>query len=108
MLCGLSWSVSSLVFFRVIQALGAGPLFPLSMGMLYEVFPAHQRGLAMGIFMAGISVGPAIGPSIGGYLVEHLNWRMIFYMNLPMGIISLARGGVDFAEEWSAALRVAR
>jgi EmrB/QacA subfamily drug resistance transporter len=89
-LCGLSWSVSSLVFFRVIQALGAGPLFPLSMGMLYEVFPAHQRGLAMGIFMAGISVGPAIGPSIGGYLVEHLNWRMIFYMNLPMGLISLA------------------
>jgi DHA2 family multidrug resistance protein len=58
--------------------------------MLYEVFPAHQRGLAMGIFMAGISVGPAIGPSIGGYLVEHLNWRIIFYMNLPMGIISLA------------------
>jgi EmrB/QacA subfamily drug resistance transporter len=88
-LCGLSWSVSSLVCFRVIQALGAGPLFPLSMGMLYEVFPAHQRGLAMGIFMAGISVGPAIGPSIGGYLVEHLNWRMIFYMNLPMGIVSL-------------------
>ena len=88
-LCGLSWSIPSLVCFRVIQALGAGPLFPLSMGMLYEVFPAHQRGLAMGIFMAGISVGPAVGPSIGGYLVEHLNWRLIFYMNLPMGIISL-------------------
>ncbi|HXH09608.1 MAG TPA: DHA2 family efflux MFS transporter permease subunit [Alphaproteobacteria bacterium] len=88
-LCGLSWSISSLVFFRVIQAVGAGPLFPLSMGMLYEVFPAHQRGLAMGIFMAGISVGPAIGPSIGGYLVEHINWRMIFYLNLPIGIISL-------------------
>ena len=88
-LCGLSWSIPSLVCFRVIQALGAGPLFPLSMGLLYEVFPAHQRGLAMGIFMAGISVGPAVGPSIGGYLVEHLNWRMIFYMNLPMGIISL-------------------
>ena len=89
-LCGLSWSITSLICFRVIQAIGAGPLFPLSMGMLYDVFPAHQRGLAMGIFMAGISVGPAIGPSIGGYLVEHLNWRMIFYLNLPIGIISLA------------------
>jgi EmrB/QacA subfamily drug resistance transporter len=89
-LCGLSWSIPSLTFFRVIQALGAGPLFPLSMGILYEVFPAHQRGLAMGIFMAGISVGPAIGPSLGGYLVEHLNWRMIFYLNLPMGVISVA------------------
>jgi EmrB/QacA subfamily drug resistance transporter len=93
-LCGLSWSVSSLVVFRIIQALGAGPLFPLSMGMLYEVFPAHQRGLAMGIFMAGISVGPAIGPSIGGYLVEHLNWRMIFYLNLPMGIVALLAVGM--------------
>jgi EmrB/QacA subfamily drug resistance transporter len=89
-LCGLSWSIPSLTFFRVIQALGAGPLFPLSMGVLYEAFPAHQRGLAMGIFMAGISIGPAIGPSIGGYLVEHLNWRMIFYLNLPMGVISVA------------------
>ncbi len=87
--CGLSWSIPSLVFFRVIQALGAGPLFPLSMAMLYEVFPVQQRGLAMGIFMAGISVGPAIGPSIGGYLIEHLNWRMIFYLNLPMGIVAL-------------------
>jgi DHA2 family multidrug resistance protein len=53
----------------------------------------------MGIFMAGISVGPAIGPSIGGYLVEHLNWRMIFYMNLPMGVYFARSGGVDFAEE---------
>ena len=89
-LCGLAWDIPSLVCFRAVQALGAGPLFPLSMAMLYEVFPAHQRGLAMGIFMAGISIGPAMGPSIGGYLVEHLNWRMTFYMNLPMGLVSLA------------------
>ena len=87
-LCGLAWSIPSLVVFRAIQALGAGPLFPLSMVILYEVFPAHQRGLAMGIFMAGISVGPALGPSIGGYLVEHLSWRMTFYLNLPIGLIA--------------------
>jgi EmrB/QacA subfamily drug resistance transporter len=89
-LCGLSWSIQSLIVFRVIQAIGAGPLFPLSMAMLYETFPAHQRGLAMGVFMAGISIAPAMGPSIGGYLVEHLNWRMIFYLNLPMGVIAFA------------------
>ena len=88
-LCGLAWSIPSLVVFRVIQAMGAGPLFPLSMAMLYEVFPASQRGMAMGIFMAGISIGPALGPLIGGYLIEHLNWRMIFYLNLPMGIVAL-------------------
>lgn len=93
-LCGLAWSIPSLVCFRAIQAMGAGPLFPLSMAMLYEIFPAHQRGLAMGIFMAGISIGPALGPSIGGYLVEHLNWRMIFYLNLPMGIVALVAVGL--------------
>ena len=93
-LCGLAWSIPSLVCFRAIQAMGAGPLFPLSMAMLYEVFPAQQRGLAMGIFMAGISIGPALGPSIGGYLVEHLNWRMIFYLNLPMGIVALVAVGL--------------
>jgi EmrB/QacA subfamily drug resistance transporter len=93
-LCGLAWSIPSLVVFRVIQALGAGPMFPLSMAMLYEAFPARQRGLAMGIFMAGISIGPALGPSLGGYLVEHLNWRMIFYLNLPMGVVALGAVGV--------------
>lgn len=93
-LCGLAWSIPSLVVFRIIQAMGAGPLFPLSMAMLYEVFPAHQRGLAMGIFMAGISLGPALGPSLGGYLVEHLNWRMIFYLNLPMGVVALVAVGL--------------
>ncbi|MGH8060181.1 MAG: DHA2 family efflux MFS transporter permease subunit, partial [Candidatus Entotheonellia bacterium] len=96
MLCGFSWSIPSLVFARVIQALGAGPLFPLSMAILYEVFPVHQRGFAMGLFMAGISVAPALGPSIGGYLVEYANWRMIFYLNLPMGIISLAAVALIF------------
>ena len=95
--CGLSWSIPSLVFFRVIQAVGAGPLFPLSMGMLYEVFPAHQRGLAMGIFMAGISVGPAIGPLAHDLLHE------------PAHGGHLARGGgVDSAEERPAPLRIAR
>lgn len=89
-LCGLAWDVPSLVCFRAIQAIGAGPMFPLCMAMLYEVFPAQQRGLAMGLFMAGISIGPALGPSLGGYLVEHLNWRMTFYMNLPTGLVSLA------------------
>lgn len=93
-LCGLAWSIPSLVVFRIIQALGAGPLFPLSMAILYDVFPAHQRGLAMGIFMAGISVGPALGPSIGGYLIEHLNWRMTFYLNLPIGLIALIAVGL--------------
>src|SRR5262249_33001729 len=73
MLCGLAWDLKSLIFFRVLQALSAGYLFPLAMTILHEVHPPGQRGMAMGIFMAGMSFGPAIGPSLGGYLVDHLS-----------------------------------
>jgi DHA2 family multidrug resistance protein len=89
MLCGLAWNIQSMVAFRIIQALGAGYLFPLAMTILHETFPPHERGMAMGIFMAGLSMGPAIGPWAGGYLIEHLSWRAIFYINLPIGLVAL-------------------
>ena len=90
MLCGLAWNLPSMVAFRIVQAIGAGYLFPLAMTILHETFPPNQRGMAMGIFMAGLSMGPAVGPWMGGYLIEHLSWRAIFYMNLPIGLIALA------------------
>jgi EmrB/QacA subfamily drug resistance transporter len=89
MLCGLAWNLESLIFFRVLQGLSAGYLFPLAMTILHEVHPPGQRGMAMGIFMAGMSFGPAIGPSLGGYLVDHLSWRAVFYINAPIGLVAL-------------------
>ena len=89
MLCGLAWNIQSMVAFRIIQAMGAGYLFPLAMTVMHETFPPHDRGLAMGIFIAGVSIGPAIGPWLGGFLIEHLSWRAIFYMNLPIGLVAL-------------------
>ena len=89
MLCGLSWNLGSMMFFRVLQGMSAGYLTPLGMAILHETYPAGKRGMAMGVFMAGMSFGPAIGPSLGGYLVEHLSWRAVFYINLPIGLVAL-------------------
>ena len=89
MLCGLSWDFGSMVLFRVLQGMSAGYLTPLGMAILHETYPAGKRGMAMGVFMAGMSFGPAIGPSLGGYLVEHLSWRAVFYINLPIGLVAL-------------------
>lgn len=89
MLCGLAWDLDSLIFFRVLQGLSAGYLFPLAMTILHETYPPGQRGMAMGIFMAGMSFGPAIGPSLGGYLVDQLSWRAVFYINVPIGLVAL-------------------
>ncbi len=89
MLCGLSWNLGSMILFRVVQGMSAGYLTPLGMAILHETYPPGKRGMAMGVFMAGMSFGPAIGPTLGGYLVEHLSWRAVFYINLPIGLIAL-------------------
>lgn len=89
-LCGLAWNGPSLVIFRVLQGLGGGPITPMAMVFLVSVFPAHQRGLAMGLYGMGMSFGPALGPVLGGYVTEYLNWRMVFFMNVVPGILCLA------------------
>lgn len=89
MLCGLSWNLGSMILFRVMQGMSAGYLTPLGMAILHETYPPGKRGAAMGVFMAGMSFGPAIGPTLGGYLVEHLSWRAVFYINLPIGVVAL-------------------
>jgi EmrB/QacA subfamily drug resistance transporter len=90
MLCGLSWNLTTMICCRVLQGMSAGYLTPLGMAILHETYPSGKRGMAMGFFMAGMSFGPAIGPSLGGYLVEHLSWRAVFYLNLPIGLVALA------------------
>lgn len=85
-LCGLAWSGPSLTFFRVLQGLGGGPIAPMAMVFLLNAFPAHQRGLAMGLYGMGMSFGPAIGPVLGGYVTEYLHWRMVFFMNIVPGV----------------------
>jgi EmrB/QacA subfamily drug resistance transporter len=87
--CGLAWNLESLVFFRVLQGLGAAPAQVTGMVILYEAFPLGQRGLVLGLLLLAGSLGPTIGPSLGGYLVQEYSWRAMFYLSLPTAVISL-------------------
>jgi EmrB/QacA subfamily drug resistance transporter len=87
-LCGLAWDVHSLILFRTIQGIGGGPIMPLSMSILYSTFPPDKRGLALGLSNFSHSFGPAIAPALGGHLIEVLSWRAIFYVNVPVGLLS--------------------
>ena len=89
LLCGLSWSLNSLIFFRVLQGVGGGALVPLSQAILFETFPEEERGKAMAVFGAGATVAPSVGLPFGGWIADNWTWRWIFYINLPIGIISV-------------------
>src|SRR5205814_4920114 len=88
-LCGMAWSLWSLVFFRVIQGFGAGALQPTEQAILRQTFPPKEQGMAMALFAMAIMIGPAIGPTLGGYIVDNYDWRWIFYINVPVGLLGL-------------------
>ncbi|MEN6351156.1 MAG: DHA2 family efflux MFS transporter permease subunit [Syntrophomonas sp.] len=89
LLCACSWSVNSMVAARIVQAVGGSIMQPLGMAFIYRVTPRQQMGLTMGIFGIAAMAAPAIGPTLGGYLVEYVNWRLIFLINVPIGIMNL-------------------
>lgn len=84
--CGMSWSVESLVFFRVIQGVGGGLLMPITMALLLRIFPSHQHGMAMGIWGLANSIGGSLGPTVGGIITECFSWRYIFLINVIPGV----------------------
>lgn len=86
-LCGLAWSLDSLIVFRVVQAIPGGVLPAITLTMVYALVPKDKLGQAMGMYGLGIIFAPALGPVVGGYLVEYVDWRLIFYINLPIGIL---------------------
>ena len=88
-LCGMSWNLESMVLFRLAQGVFGAPLVPLSQGILLDAFPRERHGQALAIFGLGIMVAPVIGPALGGYLTETYSWRMVFYINIPIGLIAL-------------------
>ena len=86
-LCGVAWSLESLVAFRIVQAIPGGILPVVSLAILYRIVPREQLGAAMGLYGLGIIVAPAVGPTLGGYLVEYVDWRLIFFINVPVGVL---------------------
>src|SRR5262245_32256311 len=88
-LCGLAPSLGFLVVFRLIQGLTGGVLQPMSQAVMFEAFPIEKRGKAMGFWGLGIVVAPIIGPVLGGWLTDNYSWRWVFYINVPVGILSV-------------------
>lgn len=88
-LCGSAPNLGFLIFFRVVQGAAGGALIPNSQAILMETFPPKQQGMAMAIFGIGAMFGPIVGPALGGWITDQFNWRWIFYINIPIGIIAL-------------------
>jgi len=89
MLCGIAPNLLVLVLFRVIQGATGGVMQPLSQAILLEAFPPHERGKAMGFWGLGIVVAPILGPVLGGWLTDNYSWRWVFYINIPIGVVSV-------------------
>ncbi len=88
MLCGAATSLAQIVFFRLLQGVAGAALVPLSQAVLLDINPREKHGSAMAIWGAGIMVGPILGPTLGGWLTDNYNWRWVFYINLPVGILA--------------------
>ncbi len=91
-LCGIAWNTNTLIFFRVIQGLAGGLLSPIAMTMLFLNVPPEDRGTMMAIFGIPMMLAPAIGPTLGGYLVTYWDWRMCFYVNVPVVLVAISIG----------------
>ncbi len=87
-LCGLSPNLGAMIFFRVLQAIGGGLMMPLGFTIITEAFRPEERARAFGFFGIVIVLAPTIGPILGGYLIDNYNWRDIFFVNIPVGIVS--------------------
>ena len=92
MLCGIAGSLVEIVLFRLLQGLFGAALIPLSQAVLLDINPPEKHGQAMAVWGAGAVLGPILGPALGGWLTDNLDWRWVFFINLPIGI--LAFGGV--------------
>ncbi len=89
MLCGVAWSFSSLVAFRTLQGIGGGAIIPISQAILRESFPPEDQGKIIGIYGLGVILGPAFGPTLGGWLTDTYSWRWIFFINVPVGVVTV-------------------
>jgi DHA2 family multidrug resistance protein len=88
MLCGLAQNLNQIVLFRLLQGVCGAALVPLSQAVLLDTWPREKHGSAMALWGVGVMVGPILGPTLGGWLTESYSWRWVFYVNLPVGILT--------------------
>src|SRR5215468_851701 len=88
-LCGLAPSLGLLIFFRVLQGIAGGGLAPVEQAILVDTFPASKRAAAFALYSMAIVTAPAVGPPLGGWITDSFSWRWVFFINIPIGILSL-------------------
>src|SRR6201993_5353020 len=88
-LCGLAPSLGLLLFFRVIQGAGGGGLQPMAQAIMADSFEPSKRGLAFALYGLVALLAPSIGPTLGGWITDNYSWHWIFYINIPVGILTL-------------------
>jgi DHA2 family multidrug resistance protein len=88
-LCGIAPNLGALVLFRVLQGVGGGGLAPTEQAILADTFEPAKRGMAFAVYGMAVVLAPAIGPTLGGYITDHFTWRWVFFINVPVGIVSL-------------------
>lgn len=89
LLAGLSWSVESLIFFRVLQGIGGGLVMPVGQSLLAQAAGTKRLGRLMGIVSIPAMFAPVVGPTLGGIVIDDIGWRWIFYLNLPLGLVTI-------------------
>ncbi|MED3645446.1 MDR family MFS transporter [Halalkalibacterium halodurans] len=89
LLGALSWNLPSLIVFRGLQGIGGGIMMPLSMTLIFDAFPRNERGLATGVWGVASMMAPTIGPTLGGFIVETSNWKYLFLVNIPFGLLGI-------------------
>ena len=88
-LCGIAPSLSVMLVARVLQGIGGGGLAPVEQAILVDTFPPHKRAMAFALYTVAIVTAPAIGPVLGGWITDNYNWRWVFFINIPVGLLSL-------------------
>src|SRR5476649_161875 len=88
-LCGIAPSLGLLIFFRVLQGIGGGGLAPVEQAILVDTFPGAKRAAAFALYSMAIVTAPAVGPPLGGWITDSFSWRWVFFINVPIGLVSL-------------------
>ena len=109
-LCGVAPSLGWLIFFRVLQGMGGGGLAPSEQAILVDTFPPAKRGGAFALYSMAIVMAPAVGPTLGGFITDNYSWRWVFFINIPVGILSLMLTSalIDDSPEFEQEAREAR